>query len=270
MCRDELIIKLRAEFNNHIRPIKINNQCEFCGSCDDLHLHHIDTFSNLLDETLEDLKINIYSENFTDSEVENINNIMLGKQLKSRFVTLCKNCHKEVHKDGYIKARDRLKPKTPKIINAEEIKILEEYLKGLIGKKLYKEEKEELINKINLRVDGHQQKSISKLNGYLEKLGIPYRIKSDKNKSTRYWIILIIDEEDDKLTKDINSLIDWFDNEWNKKRVSINDVRDELDIGVKSWQKVMDSSILNNYMKTNRITKTKIKGLGNTLYFKKY
>ena len=97
MCRDELIIKLRAEFNNHIRPIKINSQCEFCGSCDDLHLHHIDTFSNLLDETLEDLKINIYSENFTDSEVENINNIMLGKQLRSRFTTLCKNCHKEVH-----------------------------------------------------------------------------------------------------------------------------------------------------------------------------
>ncbi|MGM9544333.1 MAG: hypothetical protein ACI3T9_05060 [Romboutsia timonensis] len=72
------------------------------------------------------------------------------------------------------------------------------------------------------------------------------------------------------MIRDVNSLIYWFDNEWDKKRVSINDVRDELDIGVKSWQKVMDSSMLNNYMKTNRITKTKIKGLGNTLYFKKY
>lgn len=211
MCRDELIIKLRAEFNNHIRPIKINSQCEFCGSCDDLHLHHIDTFSNLLDETLEDLKINIYSENFTDSEVENINNIMLGKQLRSRFATLCKNCHKEVHKDGYIKARDRLKPKTPKIISAEEIKILEKYLKDsyeegfLFTKEVFRETIDKIINNdsklldIMNELDGkHKRDKGQRLyNKLFMKLGFNYRVfskpKEEKINGKRvkktYWII---------------------------------------------------------------------------------
>ena len=211
MCRDELIIKLRAEFNNYISPIKINNQCEFCGSCDDLHLHHIDTFSNLLDETLEDLKINIYSENFTDSEVENINNIMLGKQLKSRFVTLCKNCHKEVHKDGYIKARDKLKPKapkTPKIISAEEIKILEEYLEDCVANNvefLTMQDREPLIKKIGLVDEKHSNfkkgkmayvKNIDTLNSRLTYLGLNYQIVQlppgttrNKKRYRAIWII---------------------------------------------------------------------------------
>ncbi len=211
MNRDELIIKLRAEFNNHIRPIKINNQCEFCGSCDDLHLHHIDTFSNLLDETLENLNIDVYSENFTDSEVENINNIMLGKQLRSRFTTLCKNCHKEVHKDGYIKARDKLKPKapkTPKIISAEEIKILEEYLEDCVINNvefLTMQDREPLIKKIGLVDEKHSNfkkgkmtylKNIDTLNGYLTYLGLNYQIvqlpRGTTRNKKRYKAIWII------------------------------------------------------------------------------
>ena len=45
---------------------------------------------------------------------------------------------------------------------------LEEYLEGLVGKTLIKDEQKELINKINLR-DGsrHLQKSISVINSYL-------------------------------------------------------------------------------------------------------
>ena len=75
---------------------------------------------------------------------------------------------------------------------------------------------------------------------------------------------------DDKLVHDINLLINWFDADWDKERASVNDVRDFLDIGVRSWQKVLDSKMLKDYMKKNRITKTTIKGLGKSLYFKKY
>ena len=197
MTRDCLIIKLRAEFNNHIRPIKINSQCEFCGSCDDLHLHHIDTFSNLLDETLEDLNINVYSENFTDSEVENINNIMLGKQLRSKLATLCKNCHKEVHKDGYINARDRIKPKKPKTVSLADIEVLEEYLEDCANNNvefLSLRDREPLIKKIGL-VDEHNSnfkkdkityvKNIETLNSHLIYLGLNYQIVQLPRGTTR-------------------------------------------------------------------------------------
>ena len=208
MTRDCLIIKLRAEFNNHIRPIKINSQCEFCGSCDDLHLHHIDTFSNLLDKTLEDLNIDVYSENFTDLEVENINNIMLGKQLRSKLVTLCKNCHKEVHKDGYIKARDRIKPKKTKAISLEFIEALEGYLESCVEQKiefLTKEDREPLIKKIGLVDEKHSNfkknkityvKNIETLNSHLTSLGLDYQIVQlprgttrNKKRYNAIWVI---------------------------------------------------------------------------------
>lgn len=212
MTRDSLIIKLRAEFNNYIRPIKINSQCEFCGSCDDLHLHHIDTFSNLLDETLEDLNIDVYSENFTDSEVENINNIMLGKQLRSKLVTLCKNCHKEVHKDGYTKARDRIRPKKPKTISLEYIEALEEFLRTSYEDNVYftKESfrdtidsimnsNSKLLNIMN-ELDGkHTRKKGQKIyNKLFEKCGIKYIVGSKvrkefvggKRKNITYWKVI--------------------------------------------------------------------------------
>lgn len=65
-------------------------------------------------------------------------------------------------------------------------------------------------------------------------------------------------------------MINWFDADWDKKRARVNDIRDFLAIGVRSWQKVLDSKMLKDYMKKNRITKTTIKGLGKSLYFKKY
>ena len=72
------------------------------------------------------------------------------------------------------------------------------------------------------------------------------------------------------MVHDINLLINWFDTNWDKKRARVNDVRDFLGISVRSWQKFLDSKMLKDYMKKNRITKTTIKGLGKSLYFKKY
>ena len=210
MTRDCLIIKLRAEFNNYIRPIKIDSQCEFCGSCDDLHLHHIDTFSNLLDETLEDLNMDVYSENFTDSEVENINNIMLGKQLRSKLATLCKNCHKEVHKDGYINARDRIKPKKPKTVSLADIEVLEEYLEDCVANGtefLTIDDREPLIKKIGLVDKNHSNfkkdkiiyvKNINTLNSHLTSLGLDYQIvqlpRGTTRNKKRYRAIWIVEK----------------------------------------------------------------------------
>lgn len=91
-----------------------------------------------------------------------------------------------------------------------------------------------------------------------------YIIDITKNGSFIYRNIL-----DKNTEENINSLIDWFENEWDKGRVSEKDVRDELDLGRKSWKAMFKSHKLISYMKTQRITKCTIKGLGKTLYFMK-
>ena len=63
------------------------------------------------------------------------------------------------------------------------------YLKNLIGKKLYKEEKEELINMVNYKVNGRQVKSPKKISENLQKLGLEYIIESRKSNTKRFWIV---------------------------------------------------------------------------------
>lgn len=71
---------------------------------------------------------------------------------------------------------------------------LNEYLESLTGKELYKEEQKELIKKIDLKVNGRQQKSYSKLNEGLKMLKLPYIIIPKRTSGGRYWIIEKIEE----------------------------------------------------------------------------
>lgn len=66
---------------------------------------------------------------------------------------------------------------------------LGEYLDKIIGKKLFKEEQRELIDKINVRVNGRQQKTYKKLNEGLNMLSLSYIILPKKSNNMRYWII---------------------------------------------------------------------------------
>ena len=66
-------------------------------------------------------------------------------------------------------------------------KSLEEYLESLVGKRLLKEDKEKLIDKIDYRINGQQKKSLKHLNTALELEGIPYVIESKKSGNYRYW-----------------------------------------------------------------------------------
>lgn len=68
-------------------------------------------------------------------------------------------------------------------------KILENYLDGVVGVKLFKEQQNELIQMINCRVNGRQQRSYNKLNKALEILNLQYKILSKKSNNMRYWII---------------------------------------------------------------------------------
>ena len=66
---------------------------------------------------------------------------------------------------------------------------LKEYLDSISDIKLNKIKQKELIEKIDLRVNGRQQKSYSKLNEGLKMLNLPYIILPKRTKSERYWII---------------------------------------------------------------------------------
>ena len=89
---------LRAEWSQYIRPLIIKDKCEFCGSDEELHLHHIDKFYNILMETLEELQLQeLDTEGYTKEELNLISHLMLSKQIRSSYKTLCKDCHTKLH-----------------------------------------------------------------------------------------------------------------------------------------------------------------------------
>lgn len=89
---------LRNEWSEYIRPMVIKNKCEFCGADKELHLHHIDRFYNLLMETLEYLQLQEMDTTlYTDTELTLISHIMLSKQIRTKYKTLCKDCHCKLH-----------------------------------------------------------------------------------------------------------------------------------------------------------------------------
>lgn len=63
--------------------------------------------------------------------------------------------------------------------------------------------------------------------------------------------------------------IKWIENEWDKKRISIQDVKDILDIGTTSFNKMIKSETITSYFKENRYNIGTVKG-GKVKYLKKY
>lgn len=77
-----------------------------------------------------------------------------------------------------------------RLINEDYEIDLDQYLDSIVGKKLYKDDKNTLIDIINLRDSrNRQQKSISLLNKYFEANKIPYIILPKKSDNKRYWIV---------------------------------------------------------------------------------
>ena len=110
----DLKMYLRLDFDTKIRPIFIKEKCEHCGQETELHLHHNNKyFSTLLNETLTELNLSL-TEEFTNEQARIIKYIMRGKQLSIDYLTLCKECHTEIHKKDYKKDYSRFKRKKEK------------------------------------------------------------------------------------------------------------------------------------------------------------
>lgn len=93
-------------------------------------------------------------------------------------------------RDGYITYMSNLFDKSYRLIDEEyEKEELEKYLDNIVGRKLYKKEQNELKEIIDLRVNGRQQRSYSKLNEGLKMISLPYIILPKKSNNKRYWIV---------------------------------------------------------------------------------
>ena len=91
---------LRGKLSTNFVPLIKKDKCEICNSKDKLRLHHIKPFAIMLEETLVGLDLKYYKDkdNYTDIEIKNITNVMLGKHLDSYYLTLCKDCHSHLHR----------------------------------------------------------------------------------------------------------------------------------------------------------------------------
>lgn len=208
----ELKLYLRVEFNTYIRNKLISDSCEVCGDTENLHLHHEEHFITMLLETIEELGLKFVNDKdyYSKNELSLISNIMLGKQVRSSYVTLCTECHKEIHsKEGkdwtnfYLHYEKKaLEKRSKHLKTANEILIpyleyLNENNVRLVGgcegarmiKKSTYENRDKLINLICRCSDTKQAKTAKTLNKILDYLDIKYNINSHSTGGYRYWVV---------------------------------------------------------------------------------
>ena len=188
--------KLRSDYTNYIRPLFIKNKCDLCGDTEDLELHHIEQFDSMLRETLKELNLQYYDtiESYTDIQKQLIRNIMLGKQVRCKYNTLCSKCHSKAHNGEQAKEYYNIKAIKKENEHKKYINdVIIPYLETIVGKRLHKEERKELMKKVNIRRDGKLLKSISSLSAYFEEEKLNYSVISkrvkEKEKQVRVWIV---------------------------------------------------------------------------------
>lgn len=204
---------VRSKVHNHIRPLFLKSSCDSCDKIEGLELHHVKLFNEILTETLFELEYQrLDVGSYKEVQLNNIINVMLGKHLTIEYLTLCSQCHRNIHKihwsnltnndrhDNYYAVR-QVKKKLKRSCYDNEV--LLPYLKNIIDERLYKDEKEKLIEIFDLKdMRNRKIKAIAKLNEYLERLNTSIRIKSVRTstrvgsnvKSIRFWTILKVKE----------------------------------------------------------------------------
>ena len=128
-------------------------------------------------------------ETINEVGMENIQlfrQVMLFKQIMTNSITLCEECHKEVHRENgankeseIIKIIEYAKRKKREKEEQKREKQLELYLKQHCGEvMLTLEDRKELIEKIHATDNrGRLLKSATALNAYLEEINSEFRIK---------------------------------------------------------------------------------------------
>lgn len=167
----------RVKFLTHIRPLFVKDECEVCGEINDLELHHEEQFVVLLKNTLDELNLEYLEDTsmYTKEQLNIITDLMLGKQVRTEYATLCKKCHVDIHN---VKGKEKLFFKVKKIADINRLE--EEFISKYQGVKIFKNNKDELEN--IFRNCGYKEKTfgIKRINEFLINCNIPFKITSKR------------------------------------------------------------------------------------------
>ena len=196
---------LRHDFTSYVRPHFAKDTCEMCGSeTEQLHVHHVTYFQDLLDETLEQLQLEYHeeSEAYTESQIEMIRNVMLGKQMRIKYVTCCESCHLELHtkpneRTGmknpikryykmYCNGRSKETREMAKIELEKIMKEIDDKLNKLVG--IVDKEKKELIFEITYEDGGRTLRGVD-LWFNCSYVKLPYKLYQKRINSKLVWIL---------------------------------------------------------------------------------
>lgn len=74
----KLEIYLRNKISNHFNPLVIKDKCEICNSTENLEVHHLYRFRDMLKDTLNELSLEYKdTDDYTETELLNIKEKML-------------------------------------------------------------------------------------------------------------------------------------------------------------------------------------------------
>lgn len=179
---------MRTIINNKIRPIYIKSSCEICNSTENLHLHHLKLFSQLISETLDYLQLPyLDTKEYDTQDLSMIVNITLGQHIQITYMTVCDNCHKDIHSHQKVELCTNnkhsefysiLKQKNQSLERVYVKNTLIPYLEEIVGLVMLRlSDRQQLIQKINIKNNGRIIKNIDKLNNALYEYGNEYYIK---------------------------------------------------------------------------------------------
>jgi len=199
-----LMQNLRTDINNKWTMLVKKDKCEICSVEENLEVHHEIQFIELLNSTLELLKLD-YKEDtnsYSSEELEKIKLVLLGKHLNIKGVTLCQSCHDNEHIIN--KLFKRLKKMDQAKYYDNDILLINNKLKQIENKKLFDSNKEDLVkflsesiyNCIKIR-NGYSTVKIKTINEFFIQHNIQYELKSRKESirrdedyyRKRYWMV---------------------------------------------------------------------------------
>ena len=161
MSNNDLAVYLRNTVWNKFIPLVKKDKCEVCGGTENLQVHHMYSFAQIIDDTLADLNLKRKPVGeYSNLELKNIREKVMGKHLLYKYETLCKNCHLcGVHKHKRIKV--------------EEFIIPNQFLNTI----LFKQQLIELIKKYNFR---NKKYDLITVNKFLNLIKDRYKVTKKK------------------------------------------------------------------------------------------
>lgn len=90
---------LRSKVGELFIPLVRKSECEKCGTSENLEVHHVKQFIDMVYGALELLYIEYKpnKEDYSRFELETLTTMLLGIHIRNEYLTLCEECHKENH-----------------------------------------------------------------------------------------------------------------------------------------------------------------------------